>query len=491
MKAVSIFFFVYVYAWQFPAQAQFRNNDFRMAGNDSAVTYASDQYKSNSFLHHLLMGKNYRKAWEQPVTLPVFRLSATNFKVEELGGGMQTKSLKLEDKNGSKWALRTIDKDVSGALPPFLKKSFIKNFAQDHISAAMPYGSLVIGSLAGSAGITAARPRIYFVADDTALGQHRNLFANTVCMLEERDPRFATTENTEHVLRKVQASNRHVVNQLVLLRARLFDMLIADWDRHFDNWRWGSKDSGGITYYHVIPRDRDWAFYYGGGLVPKLVRLGMLRFLINFKAQPRYIKSLSTKAHTFDKTFLNEMTAEDWIHAIENMQKSIRDEDIQKAVENLPANIYRLDGETLIRRLKSRRDALKEPVMKYYRFLSRAVQVEGSNEEEIFSILPADKGFILRIERSSKTAGQELQKIYERRFFEGETYQVTINGLGGDDAFVIDDKVLSPIRLTLNGGTGNDSYRLHGKVSTTLHDYSAETSLITNKNGTKIKLHPF
>jgi hypothetical protein len=45
-----------------PAQAQFRNNDFRMAGKDSAITYASDQYKSNSFLHHLLMGKNYRKS---------------------------------------------------------------------------------------------------------------------------------------------------------------------------------------------------------------------------------------------------------------------------------------------------------------------------------------------------------------------------------------------------------------------------------------------
>jgi hypothetical protein len=142
-------------------------------------------------------------------------------------------------------------------------------------------------------------------------------------------------------------------------------------------------------------------------------------------------------------------------------------------------------------RLKNRRDALKEPVMKYYRFLSRAVQVDGSNQEETYSILPAEKGFILRIERGSKTAGQELQKIYERRFFEGETYQVTINGLGGDDAFVIDDKVLSPIRLTLNGGTGNDSYRLHGKVSTTLHDYSAETSVIANKNGAKVKLHAF
>jgi hypothetical protein len=74
--------------------------------------------------------------------------------------------------------------------------------------------------LSRSAGITAPRPRIYFVADDTALGQHRNLFANTVCMLEERDPRFASTENTEHVLRKVQASNRHVVNQPVLLRGQ-------------------------------------------------------------------------------------------------------------------------------------------------------------------------------------------------------------------------------------------------------------------------------
>jgi hypothetical protein len=486
-----VFFFVYVYAWQFSALAQFRNNDFRMVGKDSALTYASDQYKSNSLLHNWLMGKNYRKVWEQPVTLPVFRLSKTDFTIEELGGGMQTKSLKLKDASGGQWALRTIDKDVSGALPPSLKKSFIKDLAQDHISAAMPYGPLVIGTLARVAGITAAQPQIYFVADDSALGPYRHIFANTVCMLEERDPRFATTENTEHVLRKVQASGTHLVDQQVLLRARLFDMLIADWDRHYDNWRWGSRDSAGLTYFHAIPRDRDWAFYYGGGLVPKLVRLGALRFLVNFKSRPRYIKSLSSKAHAFDKTFLNEMVAQDWLAAIENMQKAITDKDIQKAVENLPAPIYKLYGEMLMRRLKTRRDALKEPVMKYYRFLSQTVQLEGSNEAETFSVLAADKGFILRIERGRENGGGKRQKIYERRFYEAESFQVIINGLGGDDDFYIDETVKSSIRLTLNGGTGHDIYRLHGKVRTTLHDYVAEESLITNKNSAKVRFHAF
>ena len=34
--------------------------------------------------------------------------------LKELGGGQQTKSLRLLDKNGQEWVLRTTDKDVAG-----------------------------------------------------------------------------------------------------------------------------------------------------------------------------------------------------------------------------------------------------------------------------------------------------------------------------------------------------------------------------------------
>jgi hypothetical protein len=487
MRSSIIFLFLFIIS-RYPAHSQVSHPAFRYVSNDTVQTYASNRYRAQSALRYFLMGKNYRREWEQQVTLPVFRLSETSFKVVELGGGMQTKSLKLEDRAGKQWALRTIDKDVSGAMPKLLKNTFAQKMSQDQISAAMPYGVLIIGSLAKSAGILAAQPTVYFVADDTALGEYRSIFAHTVCMLEERDPGFESTITTEAVLRKVQRCNDTIVDQKALLKARLFDMLIADWDRHFDNWRWGVRDSGGLHYLHAIPRDRDWAFYRSGGLIPKLARLAALRFLINFQETPRYIKSLSSKAHTFDGMFLNGTTAADWKQAIHQLQQDLSDKAIEEAVNQLPASVHKIDSAFFVQTLKSRRDNLEAPVMKYYRFLAKEVQIEGTAEDEVFSIQPGNGGFLLQIFRLQKETA-ERKKIYERHFLRNETYQVTLNGLGGNDRFEIDEKLTATIKLKLNGGTGIDTYDLHGNVPVEVNDEAQEENLVRNRNGAKINLH--
>src|SRR5829696_456878 len=85
---------------------------------DSIITIASSGYQPHSFLRRLLMGNNYRDVWKEHVKLPVFYFSRSGFQIKELGGGMQTKSLHMVDKTGKEWALRTVEKDVAGALPP-------------------------------------------------------------------------------------------------------------------------------------------------------------------------------------------------------------------------------------------------------------------------------------------------------------------------------------------------------------------------------------
>ena len=90
---------------------------------DSATIVASTKYGKAGFVKRLFMGKNYRNVWATPVKLPIFRMKELGFTVSELGGGQQTKSLRLKDKDGREWALRTIDKDVEGALPKWLRNS--------------------------------------------------------------------------------------------------------------------------------------------------------------------------------------------------------------------------------------------------------------------------------------------------------------------------------------------------------------------------------
>ena len=467
-RTTLLFFFVFL---MLQASAQ---NNAPMASfavqPDSVRTFASSLYKPNSFLRTLFLGKNYREEWRQVVTIPIFRLTGSGFTVKELGGGMQTKSLQLLDRSGKEWALRTVDKDVSRAGVAALRIPLGQKIAQDMISAAFPYGAVLAGELASAAGLHAATPQVFYVADDPAFGQFRSLFAHTMCTLEERDPDFPDTDDSEKALANIKESNKYKIQQPFLLRARLLDMLLGDWDRHADNWRWGQVDSAGFQFYYAIPRDRDWAFFKTGGVLPKLVQAtGAMRCFISFGPDLKNIKDLSWKAWTLDKTFLGEMDAADWEAAIAEIQAALNDLHIEAAVKKLPTTIYNSDGQWLISSLKLRRDALKEEAIKYYRFLAEEPLVNGSNEAERFTISAEKNGLTVSVYRRDNE-----QKLFERRFSSSDTYFITLNGMGGDDVFEMAENASSKIRLIINGGEGADRYNLKGNIRTKVNDLAVE-----------------
>ena len=451
---------------------------------DSVVAVASLQYQPNSFLRRILMGNNYRKTWQQQVSVPVFHFSKSGFTIKELGGGMQTKSLHITDGAGKDWSLRTVDKDVSNAIIP-IESTLLRKASQDLISAAFPYAAPVVGELAHAAGIIAARPQVFFVADDPQLGNFRPIFANTLCTLEERDPGFDSTHNSVMVLYDLTQNNSYKIQQHALLKARLLDVIIADWDRHADNWRWGLKDSAGFKYYYAIPRDRDWAFYKSKGWIPKLVqKTGGMRCFVNFEAKLKNVKNLSWKSWTFDKTFLNELTAADWEAGIREIQNALTDDVIEKAVHTLPSSVYAMNGKDFISKLKSRRNSLKEEVMKYYRFLSEEVLINGSNKNESFSISTAGDSLVVAV-----VSTNEKRKLYQRSFSSADTYSIIINGYGGADIFEVDEKSKSKIRITIHGGEGADKYNIKGDIRTKIYDSSSAENIVLNKNRSKVYLN--
>jgi hypothetical protein len=62
------------------------------------------------------------------------------------------------------------------------------------------------------------------------------------------------------MLEKIHEDNDNKVDQAAFLRARLFDMIIGDWGRHEDQWRWAEMEKGNKTVFEPIPRDRDQAY---------------------------------------------------------------------------------------------------------------------------------------------------------------------------------------------------------------------------------------
>jgi hypothetical protein len=438
---------------------------------DSIIKPASTQYADAGLLKKLLWGSNYRKVWEEPVKAPVFYLSASGLTIKKLGGGQQTRSLRLQDKSGKEWVLRTLDKDVSNVLmPAIVPKKFILPLVQDIISASFPYSPVVVYELARSAGIIAAKPQLLFVADDAALGDYRQYFANQFCFLEQREPTpdNSDTKSTGNLLEDVMKESDHQVIQKSVLYARLLDMLVADWDRHADQWRWDKVDTAGIQFYYAIPRDRDQAFFLSNGLAIKLLRNVGMKQLVGFQ-NDLHLKRLNKKSWTFDRTFLNGLNREDWEKIIIRFQSVMTDAAIEKAVRKLPPEIFRISGSIFISKLKKRRNDLKNDALKYYEHISRMVVINGTSEDELIYFQNSGKQLDVKI-IDKKTN----RLIYSRHFQSPDTWKILLNGNGGNDAWYMPAGTSSKIRMEIHGGAQKDEYQLKGSV---------RTVIIESKNG--------
>ncbi len=422
---------------------------------------ASAQYRNPGLLKRLVLGKNYRKQWETPVALPVFDLKAQGFRVKALGGGMQTKSLEMEDAQGIEWVLRTIDKDVAKALPPGLRNRFTIAIVQNMVSAAHPYAPLVVARLAKATGVIATDPRFFIVPDDPALGKYKDTFANKVVLLERREVARGKveTKNTEELIETLLMKPAASLQQSSYLKARLLDMLIADWDRHYDQWRWMEQDAGKGNYYLALPKDRDQALFRSTGLLVVLVRPFFMKHLVGFTPRTSNLRRLNAKSWNLDRLFLNRLTRSDWEDATRTFLAGLTDEAIAGAVSALPPELRAMDSARFARTLISRRNRMQRDVMRYYQFLSERVSIHGTDEAEHFELRTAGDSLHVAVYAN----GENSRPFYSRSFHASETGRIRLLGLGGDDRFTIAEELKHRIQIEIDGGTGNNTYAIRNQ----------------------------
>ncbi|MBK5271990.1 MAG: metallophosphoesterase, partial [Bacteroidia bacterium] len=295
------------------------------SGPDSVTVLASHQYKNPTTFKKIFIGSNYRKEWSTPVTMHLFDIKGNHreFEIVKTGGGDQTTSLHLDDKNERDWVLRSVDKNIEKVLPPVLRKTFIKKIVQDIISASYPYAGLTVSYLSNAAKVVTGSQQLYFVPDDPALGQYRSVMANRVCILVNRQPVSKNDLETGEMMEKLSEDNLYSVDQKEFLKARLIDWLVADWDRHAGQLRWLPHEVKGRIFFYPLLRDRDQAFFYSNGLLVKLVTLFAMPYLKGFKKMSTGIKQLSKKLRKMDEVFLNELDRNDWQRIIKSFQQNV------------------------------------------------------------------------------------------------------------------------------------------------------------------------
>ncbi len=456
---------------------------------DSVLAPASLQYRKSGPMRRLILGNNYRSEWSTPVMFREFNIQKEKggFKITGRGGGKQTKSLHLVDRTGSEWVLRTLDKDPELAIPQNFRGGAAQDVVQDMISASYPYAHLVVPGLARAVNVTQASPEIYFVPDDPALGYYRQLFANKIAYLERKDPVPAgiNTRSTFKVINKLLDEDDHVIDQKEVLKARLLDILIGDWDRHMDQWKWAVLDTGKGKIYHPIPKDRDMAFFNSDGLAMDWATRRRLPFMRGFKYDIHKINWMGFSARDFDRFFMNALEEDDWSQTIKEFTTQMTDSAIHSAVRRLPREIYPLSGDTIISKLKARRGKLYDEGMTYYRFLAREVNITGSNKQEFFNVIGTDTGTWVKVHARS-SEGDTNMLVYDRLFDNKLTKEIRLYGFNGDDVFNVSGK--KGMRVRLIGGKGIDTFRVDGSIKTFVYDVNTEPNQLLSGSRTKNRM---
>ena len=336
---------------------------------DSVLVAASDLYHADE-VKKLMQGEQYRKAWSTPVKVPVMYLDTLfgGVTIEKEGGGKQTHSLKLKTKNDIELTLRSVNKDPEALIPEFAKTLGLENIVVDGISAQHPYAAILVAKLAEHAKVHHTNPKLVFVPKQNILKHYNDKYGNRLFLLEyetESKTNWTNENNVVEILDtddlqelKLEQPEQLSVDKKALIRVRLFDLLIGDWDRHTKQWGWIVKQENEALKAIPIAGDRDNAFFSVDGVLPTILSdKNVVPELRPFTSEIDFMPGL---VYPFDQYFLINTSEELFIEQAKQLQKLLTDEVLEQSLSVWPKQIAEIDGEEIISKIKSRRDHLIE-----------------------------------------------------------------------------------------------------------------------------------
>ncbi|AZI40046.1 metallophosphoesterase [Epilithonimonas vandammei] len=467
-----------------------------------ASIYDSSMTKKSK-LYEFLWGKHYRDYYSKKINVKNLALDTLfgGVKTDRAGGGHQTKSLRLETKSGNEYVIRALKKSGVRFLQSVAFKdqyvvddfdgSYADKFLLDFYTTSHPYTPLVIGAMSNKLGIRHTTPELFYIPKQKTLKNFNETFGDELYYLEDRPVETEENPNkvigTDEVILNLAKDEKYKMDEKAWIRARLFDMLIGDWDRHHDQWKFEAKKDNGDVIYSPIPKDRDQAFSKYDGLILSLImRIPDLRHMQGFDNKIRDVKWFNREPYPLDLAFTKNSSEKDWLDVADFIQNNLTENDIRKAFENLPKETQDKVSEELIQKLLLRKNDLKKYASEYFKFLERKVMLTGTDKKDkiIVTRLPNNETEV-KIYRLKKS-GEELQssKVYSGK----ETKEIWIYALSDDDEFVVEGKPKSSIKVRLLGGLDEDKYTVTNAKNLKIYDYKSKKNNFDNKGNANVTL---
>jgi hypothetical protein len=461
----------------YPVDPSFDFTEFE-SGSTSRKTSIYDVERDKSGFYKSVFGKHYRDLYSVKSDVPILDLSKIKGGLTPLkrGGGYQTNSLRLEDNEKRHWVLRALKKDATKLVPSAFRETFAFDFIDDQFNTAHPYAAFGIAPMAEAIGILHTKPKLYYVPKQPVLGKFNEFFGNELYLFEERpaDDR-SDLENlgfskevvsSGDLIENIRKSYKHRTDGPALARARLFDILIGDWDRHEDQWRWATFKEDGKTIYRPIPRDRDQAFVKFDGLAYSILNKTMPVFQQwqKYDHSIKNVPGINFNGKYVDRTFMTDVDWPSMEREAKHIQSTLTDEVIEESISQWPKEIYEKNGADIIAKIKSRRDKLDKYARDFYRFVAKSVDVVGTDDRDHFKVSRLDDNRVMVQVYDLSKKGNIKELYYERIFVRGDTKEIILYGLRDDDQFLIGGDVNKSILVRAVGGLGNDEFLDESKV---------------------------
>lgn len=488
------------------------NKSFSPITQDSikASIYSIPETTKSKF-HTFLWGERYRKYYSIPVSAKTVDLDTLfgGLKPVRKGGGTQSRSLRLEAKDGRQFVIRAARKNASQYIQAAVfKDQYVegqfKNTAsealiEDVFTGSFPYAPLTIGVLSDAIGVSHLNTRLYYIPKQKALKEFNNEFGDELYFFEEHasdnhvdlaGKNFTgNIISTYDVFKEIHSDESKSIDEKEYIKARLFDMLIGDWDRHQDQWRWIEYKEKGKTIYRPLPRDRDQSFSImsDGFVLGAAVRLiPLAKLLRKYDSDLKDVKGFNIEPYPLDMAFINQSDKTIWDEQVAIIQKGITDEIIDRAFDQIPIEVKDDKVNFIKEQLKGRRANLQTIANRYYKRVNKFAVLTATNKDDYIKVECFEDGNV-EVSMYRKKDNTYKDKFYSRNYNPENTKEIWIYGLDDDDTFEVIGKSLK-IKIRLIGGQNNDDFIVEEGKNVIIYDYKAKKNDFSKAKGAKLKL---
>ena len=481
-----------------------------------ASVYTDNEIEKSRF-YKGIWGERYRKYYGTKVKVPTVRLDSLMGGLEPVkkGGGHQSKSLRLRAKDGREYVMRALKKSAELYLQSMafqdqyvlddLKETYTQELLQDFYTGSHPYAPFTTARLSDAVGIYHTNPVLYYVPKQLALKEYNDSFGDELYMIEEHTgdghgdlASFGYSndlKSTDGMLEDLRDDEKYEVDKDLYLRARLFDMVLGDWDRHVDQWRWAEfkDEKKNKVVYRPVPRDRDQVYSkMGDGALMNIATriIPGLRLMEGFNEEIRSVKGFNSSPMTYvlDLTLLGETEKSQWLAQAKYLQENLKESDIDEAFKAFPEEVRDETVNEIKQTLLARLSHIQETANEYYKILNKYAVVAGTDKDDWFEINRLnDTETEVKVFRNIGDKKKRL--FYYKIFSSDDTKELWVFGLDDDDIFEVKNPSnFTGVKVRIIGGHNNDIYRVDNGKNVALYDFKSKKNTFEKTSGAKVKL---